>query len=414
MGLEDGGNRSRDERDRLGRKMRKTVYLIDQPLDERNYERFGVRVWLERRWAVEVWDLTSWAHPAVWQDFIQSGQKTKEFVGYFAVRSRKDLARRLAAAGPISYFVDLTSEIYQSIQAKISLQRAGAVRIVCAVGSMPAPDRAEIGIVDKLAQVLAKGPRGASKWLSSAFLQRVVVPHVATGMAVVSGEKSIAGLRNCRQIIRAHNFDYDIYLALQKSTRSTPGRFVVFIDQDYCFHPEYLYQSVRALVSPDKYFPAVSKGMKLISEALQMDARIAAHPRATYQQRSPDYFGGFPIEYGRTAELIRDCYAVVCHDSTAIQFAVLFEKPMIFVTTRELMSSYEGRSIAKVASELGKSPIDLDRPDLEAVDWQKELRVDSRKYAQYKRRYIKTEASPETPLWDIVLDHIEIGDRQAA
>jgi hypothetical protein len=69
MGLEDGGNRSR-ERDRLGRKMRKTVYLIDQPLDERNYERFGVRVWLERQWALEVWDLTPWAHPAVWQDFI--------------------------------------------------------------------------------------------------------------------------------------------------------------------------------------------------------------------------------------------------------------------------------------------------------------------------------------------------------
>jgi hypothetical protein len=121
-----------------------------------------------------------------------------------------------------------------------------------------------------------------------------------------------------------------------------------------------------------------------------------------------DCFGEFPIEYGNTAELVQRCQAVVCHDSTAIQFGVLFAKPLIFVTTDELMLSYEGRSIAKVASEFGKSPVNLDRPDLRTVDWRREVSVDPRKYADYRNKYVKTDGSPEMPLWDIVIDHIEI------
>jgi len=74
------------------------------------------------------------------------------------------------------------------------------------------------------------------------------------------------------------------------------------------------------------------------------------------------------------------------------------------------MLSYEGRSIAKVASEFGKSPVNLDRPDLRTVDWRKEVSVDPRKYADYRNKYVKTDGSPEMPLWDIVIDHIEIAN----
>jgi hypothetical protein len=63
-----------------------------------------------------------------------------------------------------------------------------------------------------------------------------------------------------------------------------------------------------------------------------------------------------------------------------------------------------------VASEFGESPVNLDRPDLRAVDWRKELSVDPRKYADYRNRYIKADGSPEMPLWDIVIDHIEIAN----
>jgi len=387
--------------------MKKVVILIEQPLDERNYQRFGIQTWLERNWLVEVWDLTPWAHSRVWRNFIAFGNKIKEFAGYFPVASGSELANRLSISGKTNYFVDLTGENYHSVRAKMSLQRAGAIRIVCGGGTVPIPDRVDIGLVAKLAQLIAKGPRGSVGWLSSAFFHKVVAPRIATGFEVISGEQSIARVRDRGEMIRAHNLDYDIYLALIKAPAVAATRYAVFIDQDYCFHPEYIYQSIPPLATPGKYFPALRNGLKIISEALKVQVRIAAHPRATYQQRGLDVFGGFALEYGRTAELIRDCAVVVCHDSTAVQFAVLLGKPVIFVTTDELMSTYEGRSIVKIASELGKSPVNLDSTDLLSVDWPKEMQVDAAKYERYRGKYIKAAGSPEIPLWDIVINHIE-------
>jgi hypothetical protein len=144
-----------------------------------------------------------------------------------------------------------------------------------------------------------------------------------------------------------------------------------------------------------------------------LQLRIAAHPRARYFQRHGDYFEGIPIEYGKTAELIRDCEVVVCHDSTAIHFAVLFGKPLLFVTSDELIPSYEGRSIAQAAAALGKSAVNLDRP-LGSLDWGKELQVDPEKYREYKNKYIKLDGSPERPMWEVIIDHVEKSEKKAS
>jgi hypothetical protein len=390
--------------------MKRIVYLTDQPFDERNYQRFGIQAWLDRNWSVEVWDLTPWAHPHFWNTFIALGQQIRTFAGYFPVTSGKELAQRLASCAQLKYFIDMTGENYYSMRAIFALTRSGATRVTCAAGSIPVPDRDARGSVfAKLARILGRGPRAVSKWLSSAFFSRVVTPRVAPGLAVVTGESSINAATRRHRLIRAHNFDYDIYLQLMASAAPPPGDYAVFVDQDYCFHPEFI-DPGTAVVTPQKYFATMRRGLGEIARALQIDIRIAAHPRAAYELRGMDCFGKFTIEYGHTAELIRGCRAVVCHDSTAIQFGVLFAKPLIFVTTDELMLSYEGKSIAKVASEFDKLPINLDRPDLSAVDWQREIDVDYGKYARYKSKYIKTDGSPQMPLWDIVIDHIEIAN----
>lgn len=392
--------------------MRKIIFLIGQPFDERNYERFGIQTWLRRNWAVEVWDLTPWAYPDVWRDFVRHGKQIRECKGYFAVGSARELATRINLSKPIKYFIDLTGDDFHATRAKLRLMRSGAARVACAVGSIPVPDRDPK--TSKLARVVARGPRRALRWLNQAFFCQVVARHVPSHWTIVGGQQSIDLTRRTGRIIRAHNFDYDIYLELLKSTRPDAERYAVFIDQDYCFHPEYVYQNVVPLITPGRYFPAVCRALNAISAALDLDVCVAAHPRSTYKERGMDCFAGFPIEYGRTGELVRGCSVVVGHDSTAIQFAVLFGKPVIFLTTDELNRSPEGRSIAKAAAELGKSAINLNREDLHAVDWRGELRVDSEAYDKYVRKYIKAAGSRETPVWEIVVDELESAEVEAA
>jgi len=386
--------------------MKRVVYLIEQPFDDRNFERFGIQSWIDRQWDVEVWDLTPWAHPRVWEDFNGRGHGLKKFAGYIPVASWRALEAKLRSAATIRCFVDLTGEGFQSVRAKAALKRTGAKRIVCAVGSIPVPDH-DTTLISRLAKIVSKGPGAAWRSLSAAFFSRVVAPRIPADWAVISGTESMTLARSSLGVVKAHNFDYDIYLKLMRSGPVGAEDYVVFIDQDYCFHLEFVYMGTPAVVTAERYFPVICDALDAISAALGLEIRIAAHPRASYEQRQEPFFRKFRMERGRTAEMIKGCRAVVCHDSTAIQYAVLFGKPAIFVTTDELSRAYEGRSIEKAAAELGKKPINLDRVDPRAVDWREELRIDFEKYAGYRNKYVKTEGSPELPLWSIVIDQVD-------
>jgi hypothetical protein len=228
------------------------------------------------------------------------------------------------------------------------------------------------------------------------------------GIVVASGSKSaeLLAAGNGSAILKAHNFDYDIYLQLRNANGAEETDYAVFIDQDYPFHAEFAFRGVQSWATPEKYYPAIQKLLRRISAELRLPVKVSAHPRSAYGQRGLDYFGEFRIEHGGTPDLIRRAKVVIGHDSTALQFAILFGKPLIFVTTDELDATFGGESIALYAAALGKSVINADT-DLDVVDWKGQLKVDAAKYADYRSKYIKMNESPEAPLWQIVIDRIE-------
>jgi hypothetical protein len=392
--------------------MRRILYLTDQPFDQRNFDRFGVQAWLDRGWQVLVWDVTPLGHPRVWKEYVRLGGQLKEFAGYVAILSKVQLRQAFATLQGIGHFIDFTGDYAFVTRVKRRLVRMGIVRVSCSTGSIPLPgDGTRRRLGQKLGKAIAAGPLRTLRLLRGSITQGLAAAHIRPGVMVVSGTQSAPGGGSGPgvELVAAHNLDYDTYLNIRGAATRPARPYAVFVDQDYCFHLEYIYQDVSA-VTPAKYFPAMCHALRTIARALDLDVRVAAHPRAAYQHR-PDYFEGIPLEHGRTAELIRDCAVVVCHDSTAIQLAVLFHKPVIFLTTDELDSvfidtSLKRESIARFASELGKSVINVDR-DLEEVNWVQETSVDRRKYAEYRNKYIKIDGSPEMPYWQIVIDHFE-------
>lgn len=387
--------------------MKKVIYLIEQPLDERNYERFGIQTWIDRSWSIEIWDLTPLSYPRVWQNFIDSRRTLKDFYGYFPITAQVNLEARYASCQNAGYFIDLTGDNFYSIRVKKRLIQMGALRVVYALGSIPEANGGKQGVLSrKIQKALEKGPVKLVKWALDMALRKLMSPLIRPELGIASGSKSLLSLGRANKIIHAHNLDYDIYVKSKNLNDSSAKGHVVFIDQNYCFHSDFIYEGLSFPVSQEMYFPAVSKAIHKIADELRITMCVAAHPRSTYHLRDQVYFEGMSIKSGATAELIKDCSVVLCHDSTAIQFAVLFEKPVIIVTTDELEASVWGASIAGVASALGKSVINIDR-DLDKVDWSKELHIDYQKYAEYKNMYIKIDGSPEQTAWDILIDHIE-------
>jgi hypothetical protein len=131
---------------------------------------------------------------------------------------------------------------------------------------------------------------------------------------------------------------------------------------------------------------------------------IAAHPRSEYE-RHPDYFGGRAVIRGRTAELVRTSGFVVAHASTALNYAVMFERPVVFITTDQIDASPGlGRYISDLAARFGSPHVNLDRPP---GTWQTPQSIDRQAYTRYRAAYIKREGTPERPCWQIVADELE-------
>ena len=141
----------------------------------------------------------------------------------------------------------------------------------------------------------------------------------------------------------------------------------------------------------------------MLEEKYAIRMVIAAHPRSNYKSL-PDYYQGREIIIGETAALVKRSNLVVLHYSTAINYAIFYEKPLIFITTQSAEQTFVSGYIRTMANLFGKNPIVVDGPDDFDVD--QALEVDLQVYNRYREAYIKKKGTPEKYLWVIFIDYL--------
>ena len=109
-------------------------------------------------------------------------------------------------------------------------------------------------------------------------------------------------------------------------------------------------------------------------------------------------FGGRRICRGQTAELVRDASVVFAHASTAISFAVLWRKPIVFLTSHGISSGWYQPWIDAPRLLLGAHLLNIDEdfPSRRVEDW---LNFDVAAFVRYEQRFIKSNHAPDISLW---------------
>ena len=396
--------------------MNTIVYLIEQPLSFWNYSRFGIQSWRDRGWNVEVWDLTQLLNHHIFEDFINSGKEIRTFSGYFPIATEQQLANKYQTIPNGAFYIDAMANDRPHARIKKHLAQIGVKRIMSYLGFQPpvysggsTSSRLVDRIIIRLGLLLKTSPVNIVIWLINRVRTYLAGLSFKPRVIVVSGEKSIPDDVGSAKLICAHNLDYDLFLDLRGVTDSVElieKPYAVFLDQDVCFHSDLLFDFEKGSVKPEDYFPRLCSVLRDISDSLGYSICVAGHPRSAHKQKHMDYFDGIRVEYGVTAELIKNSAVVVCHNSTAIQLAVLFKKPLIFLMEEQLIQIGIGHSILVMAKELGKSVVHYDN-NTSNVDWLSELTINNEKYAEYKRKFIKMDNTPEKKSWDIVIDYLE-------
>lgn len=401
----------------MQRKIEKIIFLVCWKFDKRDYERFGIETLRQNGFSVEVWDFGPFLRPGIYKG--PSVSNPPEYSSCRIFKRRSQATSALAGLSEGCFLVCTfaytpnTYVIYRSISrnrlrygivmANASPLQENNLKLINLSGEnikkMTFP-----AILRKLKQLLSVNTLNV-------LFQKINFSWLGiqpADIVLAGGEKSMSYLGSTlgknSKIIWIHSLDYDIYLNELKKNGSSDAENIVFLDENVPFNPDYKHLKLAPFSNPEEYYPVLRNFFDLLEHEFGFSVIIAAHPSSNEEELSA-YFGNRQVFKGKTVELVRMSRFTIVHTSASLGYAILFKKPVVFVTTNRLDKSLLGPSINFVSSLLGKKPINLDNNY--NFNPEQEFSVNDIAYRDYRRKYLKTEGSQDLPFWQVFADSLK-------
>ena len=394
--------------------VKKVIFFNEAPFDERRYNRLGIEILQKNGFDVEVWDFTLSLHPDVHRQ--GEGVYTR-FSGLRQFLTKQKAVTAIKKLEPSCFVVSLLACGYGAFDLYRALSSTEVRYATVVVNAVPVLSRIRDPwiILDQVTRLMTG--RTYEK-LFNAVISRIPFRYIGIRPAAIllaGGEQSIFhnnkySVNKETTVLWCHTLDYDLYLSEKDKPVPVDTNMGVFLDEYLPFHLDYVRSGSNPPPSgPDSYFPALRRLFDVLERELRVKIVIAAHPSSDYENRAKhpeDYFGGRQIVKGKSLELIKKARFVIAHESTVLNFAVMANKPIVFVTTDEIeRNPREARFIHAMAAWLNKTAINADASL--HLDWKRELTVDRDAYARYREAHIKKSGSPEKPAWQILADYLK-------
>lgn len=210
--------------------------------------------------------------------------------------------------------------------------------------------------------------------------------RLVAGQDWVALAQERAGGRTRVQLVAGHSHDYSNYLLHRMNAPAvTQGRPMgVLLDgAGPMFAGDYALLKRKSRLTSDQWYPALSRLFDRLEAATGATVEIAGHYTTKHPPIAP-YFGGRRVIYGKTRELVRDSAFVVTRASTAVSYAVIHRKPLIFIYSNQLAADTIAMSGGYLmAGTLGKELVNVD--ELHELDVKRLLEVDEQRYADYEK-----------------------------
>ena len=380
--------------------MKKIFIFVSSIFNRRDYKRFGVEILKSRGFEVHVWDFS----PMLSKLTFNPPDPIK-YNNYKLISEQSDfnkISNRLNNSTVICHigYKSETKFIFNYFNNnKISFG-------FCGLGEIPENPRS---VLNKIISGFQNPHLIKSK--IKLLIRRMVTNRIYPiypNFIIMGGEKSYKSNRYLKnsstKIIKSHALDYDLYLNEEdkKSERIVNGDYAVFLDEFICFHPDNYEMNIKQDCSSEDYYPDINRFFDKVESEFDTKVVIAVYPRSDYQSRG-NLFNTRQCVINETINLVKYSKFVIGHASTSTNFAILYNKPMVFITSHKYEVRYNNK-INYMASVLGKKPINICNS---SIDIYSGLKVDESLYKSFKEKYIKTPDTPERPVWEIFADNID-------
>ena len=188
------------------------------------------------------------------------------------------------------------------------------------------------------------------------------------------------------KIIKIHHYDLDFFNEAKKFNEKK--NYILFISPAtlnpdvYDNNPGYRHKNILNFKNK-QYFFNINNFLNSLKSITKLDILVAKHPKDNYNLEKNLKFKCYK---NITAELVKNSKFVLCFDTSAFQFAILANKPIIFLTS-DLLPKLVKDDILTRCHFFNKSPININKT-LDRQQILNNLKVNKKIYRKYESLFI--------------------------
>lgn len=381
------------------KKKKEIVFFLSESISLRNLNRLGYYI-LKKHFKVKIIDLTFLLNIKINNE--KNIRKNEFFIKPYSWGELKNQIRKK------SFFIDLTTiTSLKYILFQRYLIKNGSKKIH--ITSTFLPKDIFFNRKEKL-YFLIKDLRFLTLFIRLIFFIKYRVLkklNVNPNYAVISGNLQKKIFPPSTKIINSQSLDYNRFLESKIKKQKVKKNYNVFIDQMMFVHPDLKIQNIKD--EEEKQLVYLNDLKIFLINLRNFDNKeiiFVFHPRANdkykklIKKKINLNFCKFS-EWKKTDILIKNSNLVICHTSSATQLAILFYKPIIFLT-HKIFSDYFKKYILGLSHEIGLKPINFELNDFDLNKIKKSKKVNKKIYNKYIYNYISIRRSKSNSWNDVV------------
>ncbi len=203
------------------------------------------------------------------------------------------------------------------------------------------------------------------------------------------GRISLDDLKDTEQV-KVNSDAYDNYLLLKDQKNNASEKYILFLDEYLPLHPDTVLFNIKNVKAED-YYPELNNYFNRVEKQFGLPVVVAAHPKAI-RYKTEDFFNGRKVVFNQTAQLTKEAFFVLAHDTTSINYPIAFGKKIHFITSTNILNGISSvhQNVIHFANCLGCNYQFMDNLD-EKINLIDVLPV--KNYENYKYSF---QTSPET------------------
>jgi len=229
------------------------------------------------------------------------------------------------------------------------------------------------------------------------------------GIFVAGGEikKELENLKKIKdvELINFNAWTYSSSLNKKNDANLFKKKYAVFVNRvgPKKETEEMTFNLIKSDETVEKWYPALIKFFSYLEKIFNLRIIVASHPKSN-EEGCLDYLGNRTAVLNKTEELIRGSEFVIGKNSTALAFAIIYKKPILFIYSNETKKNIVTFSAINNFSDYFKTKsINIDEDSSES-QIKSLINFDEKLYENYKNDFLTSNSKNKN--YQIILEYL--------